>query len=161
MSNKSNTDQDGYIEMQVQTNQLAFIPSVESGSDQNHQGSLSIVKNVLAQYGVTEAGLEIAINHVEDLIMPIIRHLPECTELKVSGSELEIVFRLLSATQSASVSIDVVESLYKALEGYAEGSPVAWRQDSSPDDIALGLVVLREVMHHGGFRSVSLLNLSE
>lgn len=161
MINESNTDQDGYIELRVQADQLVFIPSVASGSNQNHQGSLSIVKKVLAQYGVTEAGLEHAINHVEDLIMPLIRNLPGCTVLKVSGSKLEKVFHLLSATSSAGVSIDVVESLYKALEGYAEGSPVAWHYDSSPDDIALGLVVLREVMHHGGFRSVSLLNLSE
>lgn len=161
MSRESNTDQHEYIELRVQADQLAFISSVESGSDQNHQGSLSIAKNILARYGVTEAGLENAINHVEDLIMPIIRNLPERTVLKISGSKLETVFHLLSATSSAGVSIDVVESLYKALEGYAEGSPVAWHYDSSPDDIALGLVVLREVMHHGGFRFVSLLNPSE
>jgi hypothetical protein len=64
MRNDSKTHQDGYIELRIQADQLAFIPSVESGSDQNHQGFLSVVRNVLARYGVTEAGLENAINHV-------------------------------------------------------------------------------------------------
>jgi hypothetical protein len=87
--------------------------------------------------------------------MPIIRDLPECTELKVSGSALENVFQLLPVAHGDDVPIELVESLYKELEGYAAGSPVAWRHTSSPDDVALGLFVLREVMHHGGFRSVS------
>jgi hypothetical protein len=157
MRNETNTDQDAYIELRVQADELTFIPSGDSGSGQNHHSSLSSVRKVLAQYGVTEAGLENAINQVEDMIMPIIRALPECVQLKVSGSELENVFPLLPVTSGPVVSIELVESLYKELEGYAAGSPVAWRHDVSPDDVALGLVVIREVMHHGGFRSVSML----
>ena len=55
------------------------------------------------------------------------------------------------------VSIESVESLFNQLADYAAGSPVAWRHAASPGRVALSLVVLREVMHHGGFRSVSLL----
>lgn len=157
MSNESKTLQDGYIELRKQANHLEFIPSEERSAEQNYHAALSTVRKLLAQYGVTEAGLETAINYVEDLIMPVIGHLPTYTQLKISGSELENVFQLLPSTGDANVSIELVESLYKELERYAAGAPVAWRHDSSPEDVALGLVVLREVMHHGGFRAVSLL----
>jgi len=67
------------------------------------------------------------------------------------------VLALLSAGDGAAVPIESVESLFNQLADYAAGSPVAWRHAASPGRVALGLVVLREVMHHGGFRSVSLL----
>ena len=103
------------------------------------------------------AALERAIAEVEDLIMPVIRSLPRTAELGVSGSELAEVLALLPAGAGGGVSIESVESLFNQLADYAAGSPVAWRHAASPGRVALGLVVLREVMHHGGFRSVSLL----
>ncbi len=89
--------------------------------------------------------------------MPMIRSLPGSAELGVSGSELAEVLALLSAGDGVAVPIESVESLFNQLADYAAGSAVAWRHAASPGRVALGLVVLREVMHHGGFRSVSLL----
>ena len=89
--------------------------------------------------------------------MPMIRALPGGAELRVSGSELAEVLALVSAGDGVAVPIESVEGLFNQLADYATGSPVAWRHAASPGRVALGLVVLREVMHHGGFRSVSLL----
>jgi hypothetical protein len=120
-------------------------------------GSLSGVRSGLEAGRLDAAVLERAIAEVEDLIMPTIRSLPRTAELVVSGSELAEVLALLPAGGGGGVSIESVESLFNQLADYAAGSPVAWRHAASPGRVALGLVVLREVMHHGGFRSVSLL----
>ena len=89
--------------------------------------------------------------------MPVIRALPGSAELRVSGSELAEVLALVSAGDGVAVPIESVEGLFNQLADYAAGWPVVWRHAASPGRVALGLVVLREVMHHGGFRSVSLL----
>ena len=161
MSDESANDQAGSIRLKIEGDRLALIASTVAGPGQPTCGSISGIRHVLAQGRLTEASLESAITQVEDLIMPIIRTLPASTKLKVSGVELEKVFRLLSVTDSAAVPIESVESLFNQLADYTGGSPVAWRQDSSPVNVALGLVVLREVMHHGAFRSVSLVPPTE
>ena len=117
---------------------------------------MSSIRAALAQGRLNEAMLESTIAQVEDLIMPILRSLPACAHLRVSGAALEKVFRLLPGRDGAAVSTETVESLFNELADCAGGSPIAWRHPSSPDDVALTLVVLREVMHHGGFHSVTL-----
>ena len=156
MRNESAIEQYGYIWLQLEGDQLTFIAST-GGQDQSIHGSVSSTRNALEKGNLTGAKVEDAINQVEDLIMPLLRSLPANTELKVSGPELLKIFHMLSATDDAIVSIASVESLFNQLADYVGGSPIAWRQATSPARVALGLVVLREVMHHGGFRSVSLM----
>jgi hypothetical protein len=166
MSNKSANDPGGYIELRIEEDQLTFVTSIDRDLNQNalyqyNVSSLSSVRNVLTQDRLTGAALENAITQVEDLIMPIIRNLPESTELKISGSEFEHVFHMLPVTNGEGAPIELVESLYRQLADYSVGSPIAWRHASSPEQAAVGLVALREVMHHSGFRFVSLLPVME
>lgn len=157
MADETAINPGGYIQLRLEADELALIASTGGRSGHSGSGALASVRNVLGQGRLTESGLESVITQVEDLVMPIVRTLPASTELKVSGMELAKVFRLMSATGDVAVPTEAVESLFNELADYAAGSPVAWRRSSSPGDVALGLVVLREVMHHGGFRSVSLL----
>lgn len=158
MISESNSDRIACVEVRIEAGQLVFTPSGEGGEGQTRHGSLANIKEGLARYGVTEPGVEHAINLVEELIMPILRTLPEGAALTASGSELECLFRLLPATGAGTVPLASVECLYNELVGYAAGSPIAWRHTASPEEVALGLVVLREVMQHGRFRDVAFVH---
>ena len=142
--------------MQFEGDDLDFVASAGSESGQSRRGSVSSIRVGLVRGRLTETDLESTIAHVEDIIMPILRSLHASAHFRVSGEELEKVFQLLPVSDGAAVSTETLESLFNELADYASGSPVAWRHSSSPDDVALALVVLREVMHHGGFHSVSL-----
>ncbi|WP_345977546.1 hypothetical protein [Sulfurimonas sp. HSL3-7] len=157
MHNESALEQNKYMQLQLEGDQLRFIASTGSGPAQSIHASVSRIRNALEQGKLTGARVEDAINQVEDLIMPILRSLPASTELRVSGLELVEIFHMLSATDNTVVPIASVESLFNQLADHAGGSPIAWHQAASPAHVALGLVVLREVMHHGGFGSVSLM----
>ena len=142
--------------MRLEGDQLDFVAPAPGGSGYSHGGSVSSIRAVLAQGHLTEASLETTIARVEELIMPILRSMPARAHLRVSGEELERIFQLLPVNDGTAVSTETLENLFNDLADSAGGSPVAWRHSLSPDGVALGLVVLREVMHHGGFRSVSL-----
>jgi len=87
--------------------------------------------------------------------MPIVRSLPPNAELEASGPVLAELVQLLPAGIGVPVSIDSVESLFNQLADHAAGSVIAWRHPIAATRVALALVVLREVMHHGGYNSVS------
>jgi hypothetical protein len=160
MNNGSTIDQSRYIQLQLEGDQITFIAST-GGPAQSIHGSVSGIRNALGQGKLSGARVEDTINQIEDLIMPILRSLPASTELRVSGPELVTVFHMLSATDDTVVPIESVESLFNQLADHVGGSPIAWHQAVSPAPIALGLVVLREVMHHGGFCTVSLMHDTE
>jgi hypothetical protein len=149
MGDERASDRGRSVGLRLEGDRLVFLASTA--------GSLSGVRRGLEAERLDAAALERAIAEVEDLIMPVIRALPGGAKLGVSGSELAEVLALLPAGAGGGVSIESVEGLFNQLADYAAGSTVAWRQAASPGRVALGLVVLREVMHHGGFRSVSML----
>jgi len=149
MTDERTSDRGGTVGLRLEGDRLTFLDSAV--------GSISGVRSGLEAGRLDATALERAIAQVEDLIMPTIRSLPRTAQLVVSGSELAAVLALLPAGAGGGVSIESVESLFNQLADVAAGSPVAWRRAASPGRVALGLVVLREVMHHGGFRSVSLL----
>lgn len=150
MSDGSASDLGRYVGLRLEADGVTFL-------GRRTVGPLAGVRSGLERGRVSAAWLERAIAEVEELIMPLIRDLPAGAELGVSGSELAVVVALVSGGEGGAVPIESVEELFNQLADYAAGSPVAWRHAVPAERVALGLVVLREVMHHGGFRSVSLL----
>jgi len=149
------TDQGDFIRMQLQGDALIFIASMHGGKTQSIGGSIANIRNVLGQDNLNEVKLESAIAQVEDLIMPIIHAFRARTKLEIHGAELAGLFHLLTENNGSIIPIESVENLFNQLADYASGSPVAWRQPVPAMQVALGLIALREVMHHGGFSSVS------
>jgi len=148
-----------YTLLQHQGDQLSFATLMENDSKKSIHGSLSSVRNIFEKGGVTGITLENAINYTEDLIMPMLHTLPKHENLIIDGTEFEAVVRhLTSSTNEDLVSLDSVESLYRQLADYSQGSKTAWRESISAEQGALALVVIRETMHHGGFQYVSLLS---
>ena len=133
---------------------LTFSASAHGGEALRIPAAISSIRLALGPGYLTAAKLETAIAQVEDLIMPIIRCLPEGAQLEIHGAELAKIHHLLSVEKD--VSIDSVELLFNQLADYASGVPAAWQQPVAAEQVALGLLVLREVMHHGGFGAVHL-----
>lgn len=142
------------IRLQLQGDELVLMALTDGETEPGVAGSLRKLRQVLGQEMLTAATLERAMTEVEDLLMPLLQTLPPRTELEVHGAELAEVFHLLAACDGSVVSLEAVEDLFHQLAAHTSGSPVAWRHAASPDTVALGLVMLRETMHHGGFRSV-------
>lgn len=148
----------GFVQLRLDDDTLTLIAPAGGNEAQDvFAGSVSGIRSLFAQGRLTEAALEAAIAETEELVMPILRSLPTGARLKAGGPALAEVLGLLPESNTASVPIESVELLFNRLADFAGGSPVAWRHTHSPADLALGLVILREVMHHGGYRSVSLL----
>jgi hypothetical protein len=147
--------------MQLPDNSLTFIALAGGGQSHSIVGSVSNIREALGQGNLNEQRLEVAIAQVEGLIMPVLRSFPAMTKLEIDGAELSAVFRLLSVNVGEAIPVESVERLFNQLADHVTGSPVAWRQSLSPEQVAVALVVLREVMHHGGYSSVSLFPRAE
>lgn len=150
------TERIDHIVLRLENDQVSLSAHSESGASIVKQVSLSNVRNRLQKSSLSGMGVEYAINEIEDLIIPLLVSLPKNSALQIDGPELERVSKLIvSITGDTTVSLDAVENLYRRLADYAAGSPIAWKYELAPEEIALELVLLREVMHHGGFRFVS------
>lgn len=155
MTNEPATDSREHVQLRIQDDQLTFTVCAGADSLRSLSGSLDAVRATLAAGMLNEARLESAIAHTEDLIMPLLRELPESEQLEVAGSELAGFFDALPASAGSMATIDGVERMFNQLADHAAGSPIAWSHALPAEEVALGLTVLREVMHHGGFCTVA------
>lgn len=102
--------------------------------------------------------LSFVIEVVEDRIMPALRALPAASMVEAAGSEFrELAHALAGPGSGKAVGIGEVESLFNRLADVASGSPLAPPGLPSDTAFVLRLVLLRELMHHGGFGRVMLL----
>lgn len=150
-------ERDDVVELQIGVNGIFFIVSSEvEGLRRLQVGSVAGVRLMLERGHLTGAKIEAAIAEIEDLVMPALRNLPGVSHLVVSGPELAGVMQQL-ASNCGAVSISTVEALFNQVADIAIGSPGRSQPIPVAPGFVLGLVLLREVMHHGGFSSVSLL----
>jgi hypothetical protein len=146
----------GKVQMLLDSGTLSLLAHGNTG--QRVEGSIAAVRTGLARSPLHEGRLELAIAQVEDLIMPMLRTMPPAATLEVLGTELVAVVDLLAQGDgggTGAVRIEAVENLFNQLADHAAGSAVAWRHPVPAASVALGLLVLREVMHHGGFEAVT------
>jgi hypothetical protein len=142
--------------MQLEGDVLTFSASAHDGETLCLADSVSGIRHALGRGYLTAIKLETAIARVEELIMPMIRCLPAAAQLEIHGAELANIHHLLAAEKDIAIAIDSVELLFNQLADYASGVSAAWYQPVPAEQVALGLVVLREVMHHGGYSVVCL-----
>ena len=156
MSQEIKNDQDSYMELRITSDEISIIRLRGGKLDRNKIGSPANIRNLLQKDKLSWLNLEKSIELVENMIMPVVHALPKCTELMVSGTELEETCELISISDKSDMPIQSVEHLFSQLADYAGGSTGSWQYNSPPDHVAVALVVLREVMHHGGFMTVSV-----
>lgn len=151
-------DAGGIVRLQVGDDELSFFVPADGRTLQ--AGSLAPARQLLRHAPVTAAELEALIELIEERIMPSLRLLPAATGLEAVAAEMDDVARALApgADGGQVVGIDEVERLFNRLADVASGSPVAAAGLPADAAFALRLVLLREVMHHGGFAQVTLLS---
>lgn len=143
------------MELQVDRDE-AFL-QVDSGPGRTRRlriGSLARIHQGLQAGQLSASQLEEAIAEIEDLIMPVLRTVEPTTPLRVTGPVLETVLKQLGSADKAA-PISAVEDLFNRLADVAGGAPSSRLPVASHPDFVLGLVLLREVMHHGGFTAVT------
>lgn len=155
MSDPSNARPGGTVRMRLAGDELFFV--VDDGRSVQ-AGSLASARKLLRHEPVNAAELEAVIEVVEDRIMPALRDLPAAAVLEARAEELdELMHALPDPVNAKTVGIDEVERLFNRLADVASGSPLAASGLPPDASFALQLVLLREVMHHGGFDQVMFL----
>lgn len=100
--------------------------------------------------------LEAAIVEVEDGLMPALRSLHTHRRLLTAAPGMDQIARAAGAVDPTFVDLDIetVERLFLQLARLAQGTPAAHLGIPADRGFAAHLLILREVLHHGGFESV-------
>jgi len=137
---------------------------VVSGGDWRHlatleAGSLRSILQHLRHEPAKEDELEAAIAGIEDDLIPAIRSLPERRVLVTSAPEVREIVRVagLGGSSEANLDIATVERLFNRMADVAYGTPAARLGIPSGRAFAASLLILREVLHHGGFGSIMVM----
>lgn len=104
--------------------------------------------------------LENAITAVEDAIMPGVRHLSGAKELVTTSPELHALAAAASADPAATLTLERVEWLFDELSRAVLGGPASQLPFTPTKRLDAALLILRELMHHGGFHTLSCLRSS-
>lgn len=146
----------GRVRMRIDGDELSLV--VEDEGREVQAGSLASARKLLQHEPPTAAELETVIEVIEDRIMPALRSLPAATVLEAAAGDLgELAHALPGLGDGGTIGIDAIESLFNRLADVASGSPLAASGLPADACFALRLVLLRELMHHGGFRRMVLL----
>ena len=104
----------------------------------------------------TEGELEIAIELIEEAVMPLAKQVPRKAVL-VAASDLarDLVMFSTGSAAGHGASLDAVEGRFEQLALAARRG--AWSREVHMDSsFAAGLLILREFMHHAGFDRIEL-----
>ena len=157
MQHESELSSDTIIRLEIAGDDLRFSVLEKSGAGEGKSvsvGSITPIRSILRHEPVTAGELEEVIAGVEDLIMPVIRTLPSGGILEIAGHELCEVAEALPSLGMEPTPIEAVEHLFNRLANVATGSPAGSQGVPVTASFALGLVVVREFMHHGGYHLV-------
>jgi len=119
-------------------------------------GSLQRILAHLNHAPPTATELESAIQQIEDDLMPVLRSLPDHGQLVTSAPAYWEVVTVAGRGGSPEVELDraTIERLFNRLADAAYGTPAARLGIPADKSFAAALLLLREVLHHGGFGSV-------
>lgn len=104
----------------------------------------------------TPVELELAIEGIEDAVMPLARQIAAGSVLFVDPGSAEARWRALAAESAdkRQLSINQVEALFNSLPAVAEGRPTSSSDMPGATAFAWQLLLVREAMHHWGFTVV-------
>lgn len=105
----------------------------------------------------TAGELEAAIEQVEDVLMPEIPKLRDHEALITSDLESANLLAFSGLSDGATtLDLNTVERQFNRLVNVAQGRPAASEGMPTHPEFAANLLILREVMHHTGFVSVTV-----
>jgi len=122
-------------------------------------GTQKLCRDHLRHAPPTAYELEMAIATIEDAIMAAMPRLRRVSALTIADSGMaEIVAAQGTAGEGAvTLDLDAIERTYRRLADVAHGMPAA--RAGIPEDSAFAarLLILRELMHHLGYDSLTVL----
>ena len=151
MVDNVNMEHGAYVRCRLRQDLLTLTVASGTAPIERIACPLDAVRQVLLPDRLDGARLEQAIARTEDLIMPILARLPPQARLQVLGTDMQAIRDLLQDDPGDAVPLASVEHLFNHFAERVLGSVSSWPYDTDPGTIALPLVVLRELMHHGGF----------
>lgn len=111
----------------------------------------ALVQSALRQSPPTAAGIEAAIEQVEEAVMPLHAQVQGAgAELRVDGAQP------LLPWLPSHANLDVLEALFHRAVAVASGRPVAADPALADAETVALLVILREVAHHLNFGAVDV-----
>lgn len=135
---------------------------VLSGHDGNAQtidaGSTREVLERIRHEPATAGELESAISDIEDHLMPALRRLPAHRRLVTSEPEVRRIAKLLKSGDALAARLEPaeIEQLFNRLVDVAHGMPAAALGIPTDRSFAATVLIVREILHHGDFASVEL-----
>lgn len=102
----------------------------------------------------TDAEIEMAINDVEDKLMPLIVEFKSENEQLVSYDPIVREISTYANIENGELSIREMKDVFSRFAAIVSGRPASTDTLPLSADFAAGLLILREVMHHMGFKSI-------
>ena len=121
-------------------------------------GAAGVAHAFFRQDPPTPAQMEAAITAVEDEVMRVRRRIPAQSQLVTTDAALRDIARFAGiADQPVRIlGIDAVEHLYRELAAVSERTRAPRADGASGPRYTATVLILREVMHHLGFQSLTV-----
>lgn len=126
-------------------------------------GSDGIAREHLRHQPPTALELEHAIFTVEEEVMPGYRSLPPGSTLYSSDASIRVIASLAGVSHAAvmRLSVESVEQIFNRLAFVVGGRPASVERLPENNQFASTLLILRELMHHLGFSSITIVDLAD
>ena len=122
-------------------------------------GNASLARQRLRHTPPTPLEIEHAIEHTEDVVMPLAAKVLGTVEFAVRGVGAALFLQAVGAAPNATLrwSLDEVEDLFNRIVMVSEGRPSAQEALPTTPEFYAAMVILRESLHHLRFSGVVLL----
>lgn len=145
--------------LHVREKQTELIQIDQDGSEHNHIlniGSKATGEKHFRQEIPTEAEIECAITEVEDALMPLAKTIEKGYYQLVSSDPLVKEIAGYANQKEGELSIQEMEAVFSRYAAIISGRPPSTDVLPATKEFAAGLLILREVMHHLGFKNIRI-----
>ncbi len=120
--------------------------------------SLPPILQLLQHEPANAVEIENAIAEIEDVLMPALKLLPAHASLVTHAPAVRKIATMagLHGTPEIHLDTDTVERLFNRLADMAYGTPPAQAGLPLDRNFAASLLIVRELLHHGGFREIRI-----
>ena len=146
------------IHLQVENAQFTLqLPDTQPGQALAI-ASLPAIRRYLQHEPATAIEIETAIAAIEDVLIPVVKRLPARANLVTHAAAIGQILVAASLPNRAEMCLDraAVELLFNRLAAMAYGTPPAQAGLPADRDFAASLLILRELLHHGGFDAITI-----
>ncbi len=142
--------------------QVTLYLGAESSHVNHHPlalGYASLARQWMRHTPPTPLDIEHAIEHTEDMVMPLAAKLPRTEQLLLRGAGAALILQGVGAAPDAALrwSLEEVEDLFNRIAMVSEGRPMGQEALPISPDFYAAMVILRECLHHLRFSEVVLI----